>query len=50
MSRLSVMGEFSYFEHSQSDGSPVCIPEPDVLDEALTKVITWHDEFSDRAN
>ena len=41
-----LMGDFSCFEHSQSDELPVVIPEPAVLDAALTKVIEWHANFS----
>lgn len=43
-----MMGDFSCFEHSQSDESPVDIPEPEILDAVLTKIIDWHDEFSKR--
>lgn len=45
-----LMGEFSCFEHSQSNESPVDIPEPPALDAALAKVIDWHDGFSKRVN
>lgn len=45
-----LMTDFSCFEHSQSDDSPVDIPEPEVLDSALTRVIDWHDKFSKRAS
>ncbi len=41
-----LMGYFSCFEHSHSDELPVEIPEPAVLDAALTKVIDWHAGFS----
>ena len=43
-----LMGEFSSFEHSQSDEFPVEIPEPDVLDAALTKIISWYADFNPR--
>lgn len=43
-----LMGEFSCFEHSQSDEFPVEIPEPDVLDAALTKIINWYTDFNSR--
>lgn len=45
-----LMGEFSCFEHSQSEELPVEVPEPDQLDEVLTNVIAWHEEFSKRAS
>ncbi|WP_231884049.1 hypothetical protein, partial [Alcanivorax sp. HI0044] len=44
----TLMDQFSCFEHSQSDESPVDIPDPAVLDEALTKIIEWHADFSKR--
>lgn len=40
-----LMGDFSCFEHSQSDEAPVEIPNPDILDVALTKIIDWHANF-----
>ena len=43
-----LMSEFSCFEHSQSSDSPVEIPEPEVLETALTRVIDWHDKFNKR--
>ena len=43
-----LMSEFSCFEHSQSSDSPVEIPDPEVLEAALTRVIDWHDEFNKR--
>lgn len=45
-----LMSEFSCFEHSQSNDSPVEIPDPTVLEAALTRVIDWHDEFNKRPN
>jgi energy-coupling factor transporter ATP-binding protein EcfA2 len=45
-----LMNDFSCFEHSQSDEFPVEIPEPDLLDAALAKVIEWQDGFSKRVN
>lgn len=45
-----LMGDFSCYEHSQSDELPVEVPEPDALDTALGTVIKWHDSFSNRAN
>lgn len=44
----TLMDQFSCFEHSQSNESPVDIPDPTVLDEALTKIIEWHEDFSKR--
>ncbi|WP_290525793.1 AAA family ATPase [Alcanivorax sp.] len=44
----TLMDQFSCFEHSQSDESPVDIPDPAVLDEALTMIIEWHEDFSKR--
>lgn len=44
-----LMGDFSCFEHSQSDELPVEIPDPAVLDSAMTRVIEWHDGFSKRS-
>lgn len=43
-----LMGDFSCFEHSQSDELPVDVPEPDMLDTALTKIIDWQAVFSSR--
>lgn len=43
-----LMGDFSCFEHSQSMELPVEIPDPDTLDEALSKVLNWHEEFIKR--
>lgn len=40
-----LMSDFSCFEHSQSEELPVEIPEPAILDAALTKVIDWHVKF-----
>lgn len=45
-----LMGEFSCFEHSQSDEMPVEVPNPDQLDAVLVEVIAWHDKFSKRAS
>ena len=45
-----MMGDFSSFEHSQSDEFPIDVPEPAILDEALKKVIDWHIGFSERIN
>lgn len=45
-----LMSNFSCFEHSQSNDSPVEIPEPEALEAALTKVIDWHDEFNKRSH
>lgn len=44
-----LMEKFSSFEHSQSDESPVDVPDPETLDAAMTKLIEWHDEFKGRA-
>jgi len=44
-----LMDDFSCFEHSQSDESPVEVPDPEILDMALSKLIDWHDEFRERA-
>lgn len=43
-----VMGDFSAYEHSQSDEAPVELPEPDELDAAISSVIEWHKEFKVR--
>ncbi|WP_417446396.1 AAA family ATPase [Kangiella sp.] len=43
-----LMGNFSDYEHSQSSESPVDIPEPDELHDALTLIIEWHEAFSKR--
>ncbi|AKR44327.1 AAA family ATPase [Methylophilus sp. TWE2] len=43
-----LMGDFSCFEHSQSSESPVDVPEPEALDQALSKLINWYDVFSKR--
>ncbi|GAA0576628.1 hypothetical protein GCM10008997_26900 [Halomonas salifodinae] len=43
------MDNFSSFEHGQSDKSPVEIPDSEMLDAAMTKLIEWHDEFKSRA-
>lgn len=43
-----LMGDFSCFEHSQSMELPVEIPDPDALDQALSKLLNWHEEFSKR--
>ncbi|MGI2038327.1 AAA family ATPase [Shewanella frigidimarina] len=43
-----LMGDFSCFEHSQSDELPVDIPEPAILDAAMAKVIDWYDKFNKR--
>lgn len=45
-----LMSDFSCFEHSQSNDSPVEIPEPEALEAALTKLIDWHDEFNKRSH
>lgn len=43
-----LMGDFSCYEHSQSIDSPVEVPDPATLDLALSKIINWYDEFSER--
>ena len=43
-----LMGDFSCYEHSQSIELPVEIPDPEILDQALSKVLNWHEEFSKR--
>lgn len=43
-----LMGEFSCFEHSQSDESPVEIPEPEILEGHLESILSWHEKFKIR--
>lgn len=43
-----LMSDFSCFEHSQSNEFPVEIPEPDILYNALNRIIDWHVEFESR--
>lgn len=43
-----LMSDFSCFEHSQSNEFPVEIPEPDILYNALNRIIEWHAEFLSR--
>ena len=45
-----LMSDFSCFEHSQSDESPVEIPEPDILESYLDSIIIWHEAFKTRVH
>jgi ABC-type cobalamin/Fe3+-siderophores transport system ATPase subunit len=45
-----LIGEFSCFEHSQSDESPVEIPDPDRLEGHLESLLNWHEKFKSRVN
>lgn len=44
-----MMTKFSFHEHSQPSDAPVPLPEPSELDEDLTKLKNWLDEFTTRA-
>lgn len=43
-----IMSDFSTYEHSQSDESPVEMPDPDIIEEAIDSVLVWHEEFKNR--
>tara|TARA_Y100001937_G_C7133838_1_gene338907 strand:- start:1397 stop:3958 length:2562 start_codon:yes stop_codon:yes gene_type:complete len=43
-----LMGDFSCFEHSQSEESPVDVPDPCMLEASLIRLIDWLDEFKGR--
>lgn len=43
-----VMGKYSRYEHSQSQESPVQLPQPDELDADVDKLLSWYGEFKDR--
>ena len=45
-----LMSEISCFEHSQSEESPLDIPEPDILDGYLESIINWHETFKTRVH
>lgn len=44
----TLMGKYSAFVHSQSNESPVALPEPYELMEDIEKAISWHDDFKKR--
>lgn len=43
-----VMGDFSTYEHSQSDEAPVEIPDPENIEASIDSILAWHDEFKNR--
>ena len=44
-----MMTKYSYFEHSQSDETPVDIPEPDELRSDITTILDWfNNDFKNR--
>ncbi|MDN7127040.1 AAA family ATPase [Pseudidiomarina sp. 1APR75-33.1] len=43
-----LMDDFSKFVHSQPDNSPVELPSPDEVEDALDTLINWHEEFKSR--
>ena len=44
----AMMSTYSIYEHSQSDESPVSLPDPDQLQEDMIKLKNWHDNFLKR--
>lgn len=44
-----LMSKYSRYEHSQSNEAPVEIPSPDELGEDITRLLTWHGEFTNRS-
>ena len=43
-----MMTKFSQYEHSQSNETPVPIPDPDTLGEELVKLKEWLSRFENR--
>lgn len=44
-----MMTKYSCFEHSQSEETPVDVPEPDDLEMDIQNVLAWHEDFKKRA-
>ena len=43
-----MMTKYSCYEHSQSDESPVDVPQPEQIDADIDRMIEWHKEFAAR--
>lgn len=43
-----LMTKYSCYEHSQSDEAQVELPDPDVIEKDIDRIIAWHSEFSKR--